>query len=96
MRVDHPKAFKQLISEGVLATMRNFPYRVNSIVKIYHRGKYVGKAIVDDLVPVTNHNLEYFVGASGFESVKEWVDEARKLNKGRLPKYIVYISLVSR
>ena len=94
MRVEHSKAFKQLMGEGILATMRNFPYKVNSIVKIYHRGKYVGKAIVDDVVPVTKHNLEYFVGASGFNTVEEWVSEAKKLNKGKLPKYIVYLSLI--
>ena len=93
-RVDSEKAFRQLMREGVLATMRNYPYRVGSVVKVYHRGRYVGKAVVEDVVPVTEPNLRYLVGASGFDTIEEWVEEAKRLNKGRLPKYIVYIILI--
>lgn len=96
MRVDSEKAFRQLVKEGVLATMRDFPYKVGRVVKIYHRGRYVGWAIVEDVVPVTEPNLRYFVGASGFDSVEEWIEEAKKLNRGRLPKYIVYINLIPK
>ncbi len=96
MRVDSEKAFRQLVSEGILATMRNYPYRVGKVIRILHKGEYVGEAIIEDVVPVTKQNLKYLVGVSGFDSVEEWVEEAKKLNKGKLPKYIVYINLIRK
>jgi len=96
MRVESGAALRHLVRHGYLATMRDYPYKPGRYVRVYHRGRYVCTAIVGDVMPVTRQNLGYAVGASGFSSVEQWLEEARRLNRGRVPRYIVFITMVPK
>ena len=79
--------------DGLVATMRNWLYRVNQRVVLRDcNGSVIGYGVVVDVAPATPENIRRWLKYSGFNTVEEWVNEARKLNKG-LPQfvYLVYI-----
>ena len=96
------RPFKQLVSVGVLATLRQYPYRVGQLVKVRHRGTYIGMAVVEyvgetgKVLLVSKDSVDRLVRLSGFNTLDEWLEEAKKLNKGLIPKYVVIIRLVKR
>ena len=103
MRVDSERAFEQLMKHGRLATFRRYRYREGQVVRVYHKGKYVGRAVVEDvmysegLLFLRDEVLQEVVRLSGFSSLEEWINEARKLNKSEsVPPYLVIIKLLKR
>jgi len=105
MRFDSDKAFSFLMKHGVVATMRmqrkvriggkyTDLYTKGMIVIITRNGKRVAKGIIVDVVKNTEKNRKKYVGISGFETVEEWKEAARKLHKGRLPNVIVIVRLI--
>ena len=101
MRIEHPNAFKQFIENGVLATFRNYPYREGQVIRIYHNGKYVGRAVVEKVLSTKTllimDNIEEITKISGFNDLNEWISEAKKLHHTKkIPKYLVIIKRLER
>ena len=100
MRVDSEKPFRQLMREGVLATMRRYPYKEGQVVRIYHKGRYVGEAVVEHVMPtefivLSPRLVDSLVRISGFSTLGEWEEEAKKLNRSKMvPPYLVIIKLL--
>jgi len=106
VKFNSDKAFKQLMNHGIVATMRFNRYRKlgkwhlpfyarGNIIVITRHGRAVGEGIVVDVVPNTKKNREKYLHLSGFKSVEEWEQEARRLHRGRLPNSIVIVRLLS-
>ena len=100
MRVDSEKPYRQLMEYGVLATMREYPYREGQVVRVKHDGKCVGKAVVRQVIELSKVMmmsqgvLERLTRFSGFSTFEEWLEEAKKLNHGIAPRYVVIIKLL--
>jgi len=105
MRFDSDKAFSFLMEHGIVATMRvNRKVRIGSrygdlyvkgmIVNIVRNGKRVARGIIVDVAPNTPENRERYLPISGFQTIEEWVQEARRLH-GRLPNSIVVVRLLT-
>jgi len=87
----HPKALRQLITSGIVATMRSFRYKKGqSVVIKTESGKLKGRII--EVVPNTPENRIKYYKLSGFETPEEWLAEAVKMHK-KTPKYIVVVEL---
>jgi len=93
----HPKAIKQLLEKGEVATLRNYPYKPNTYVRIkiirngktrYHKG-YIWNVIKDP----DDTTLCLYAKISGFDNANEWLREAKKLHKTK-PRYLVHLWLV--
>jgi len=104
MRFDNDKAFDFLMKNGIVATMRmNRKVKIGgryadmyvkgAIVVITRNGRRVGKGIIVDVVPNTEENRQRYVCISGFQSVEEWMQEAKRLHV-RLPNSIVVVKLL--
>ncbi|MEX0569101.1 MAG: hypothetical protein Q6363_008100 [Candidatus Njordarchaeota archaeon] len=94
MRFDSLKPYKQLIEHGVVATMRNYDYYPGQKIVIksrYHRSNI--HAVVQEVVKNNQENREKYLSISGFDSVDEWIQEAKKLHK-KWPRLIVIVKLV--
>ncbi|NPA98922.1 MAG: hypothetical protein GXO43_06035 [Crenarchaeota archaeon] len=95
MRFIHPRVIDYIFGEGscgLVATMRNYRYRVGHSIRVRVGNKvFCGNvlAVVDN----TRENAEKYVEYSGFNSVDEWLGEAIRLHHGRRPKYIVLVKL---
>jgi len=93
----HPKAIKQLLERGEVATLRNYPYKPNTYVRIkiiqggktrYYKG-YIWNVIENPNDAI----LSLYAKVSGFDNSVEWLLEAIKLH-GKKPRYLVYLWLV--
>ena len=94
MRLTHPKAQKQLLTHGVLATLRTYPYREGKKVLVKLGPSRRVAARVAKVIPnPTLGDIADFVGISGFETPEEWRLTALKLH-GRKPRYLVVIELM--
>jgi len=93
-----------LMEKGIVATMRvqrkvrignryTDLYVKGMIVIITRNGKRVGKGIIVDVVENTRENREKYVKISGFGTVGEWEQEAKRLH-GRMPNAIVVVRLI--
>jgi len=107
MKFDSDRAYKQLVEHGIVATMRfNRRVRVGKlytqlyvkgvVVRITRRGRTIGKGMIVDVLPNTRENREKLVYLSGFSTVEEWEEEARKLYDGRLPNTILVVKLIDK
>jgi len=104
MRFDSDKAFYFLMKNGIVATMRmNRKVRIGNrytdlyvrgmIVWITSRGKRVARGIIIDVVENNEENRRRYLPISGFETVEEWMEEAKRLHR-RMPNSIVIIKLL--
>jgi len=85
------RALDFLLRNGIVATMRNTKYRLGQVVRINRELCGVIIEIHDN----TRANRGKFVKISGFNTVEEWENEARKLHKGKLPRRIYIVKLLS-
>lgn len=97
IKFTHPKVVEYLLSEecpGFVATMRNRPRRVGEqlIVDVGGIRRFWGYVV--SCVRATQENIEKYVEYSGFSTSKEWIEAAKKLHKGRVPRYIVFLGLI--
>ncbi|MCD6484576.1 MAG: hypothetical protein J7L47_05630 [Candidatus Odinarchaeota archaeon] len=72
---------------GFVTTLRNYPYKKGQKVLINR----THKAMVAAVFPATQENIELFAKFSSFKSSEEWIQKAKALNQGRLPKYLVLV-----
>ena len=80
--------------DKLVATMRNWLYRVNQRIVIKDcNGKRIGYGIVVDVAPTTTEILKKWLKYSGFNSIDEWLAEAKKLS-GKTPQYVYLIYLL--
>ncbi|RLF66953.1 MAG: hypothetical protein DRN30_01145 [Thermoplasmata archaeon] len=93
MKVNDPKAYHFLITNRILATMRNYPYEPNRILSIYHEDRYIGVATV--MMSCINHEAfrKLLVKYSGYENEAEWINTALEIYKN-MPKFIILIKLL--
>lgn len=94
MRLDSDKAFSQLVFRGVVATMRDYQYRVGQKVWITRKGKRICRGVVVGVYENTRENREKLFDLSGFARVEEWEEEARRLHN-KLPKWVVIVKKIS-
>jgi len=93
------KALNFLLENGKVATMRDYPYRVNQTVYIKRvegiSRRTVAKARIEKVVlNNTTNRIKYFA-MSGFSSPEEWLEEAISLNK-KIPRYIIVLRLIKK
>ncbi len=89
MQFKSEKALMQLLKEGLVVTMRNTNYDVGQKIKI--NKKY--DAIIVTKTLNTRIIRKDLWDASGFDSLEEWEEEAKRLHKGKLPKFIYAVAL---
>jgi len=93
------KALGFLLENGRVATMRDYPYKVNQIVYVKMvKGidkKTVAKAIIEKVVLNNTTNRIRYFEISGFSSPEEWLEKAIALHK-KIPRYIVVLKLVKK
>ena len=95
MKFNSDRAFNQLMSQGIVATIRsNTFYERDMVVRITRHGKMVGRGVIIDVVPNTRENREKYLNISGFRSIEEWEKEAKRLHKGKLPDSIIIVGLL--
>jgi len=90
MQMRNNQVLQHFITKGVIATMRNYPYREGQHIRINR--KYSGKVVkVVQINGEKDKKIDNFVGISSFNTKEDWIKEAKRLNKGKLPKYIVFV-----
>ena len=81
------KALKQLLENGFVYTFRAKQRKTG---RDWVTDRYGGRKIADVYVQLVAsggvESLEGFEEGSGFGSLSEWLEEIKRLNKGRLPK----------
>jgi len=92
MRFKSQKALNQLLTHGIVATMRDYESLPQRHVII--NGKHLG--FLCTILPTTEENIRKYYKLSGFSTPEEWINEAKKLHHGKLPKYIFIIELVKK
>ena len=93
MRVESGVALKQFLEKGVLATMRRYPYVPGRVIEVESGGRVVGKARVLMVWENTEGARRLLVGLSGFSSLEEWEEDARRFF-GSLHWFIVEVERV--
>ena len=93
------KALSFLLENGKVATMRDYPYRVNQTVYVKMvegiDRKTVAKAVIEKVVlNNTTNRIKYF-DISGFSSPEEWLEEAISIHK-KIPRYIIILRLIKK
>ena len=77
-----------------VATLRTYPYKRGQIVTVRNCNKeIICKAVVADVAEPTKENLSKYLSISGFETVDEWIAEAKKLHRKR-PRHLVVLKLM--
>jgi len=86
------KAWNQLKRFGLIATLRQFPYKVGQHI-IATDGKERIPAIVDAVVlrPLFDEEIWANFLISGFGSPDEWLTEALLLNHDKMPRFLVIV-----
>lgn len=80
--------------DRLVATMRNWSYRVNQRVVLRDcNGNVLGYGIIADVAPPNIDILKKWLQYSGFSSVDEWLSEAQRLHKGS-PRFVYLIYIV--
>ena len=93
MIFSHDKPIEALLDFGLVATLRDYPYKVGSRVKVKVKDVGVVYGRIEDVIERPSRiDLEIYVHISGFDSVKKWVKTARELH-GKKPKYLVVVSV---
>ena len=92
-KIDDEKSFEFFLKNGILATMRNYHYRVGGIVGIKQNSVIVtyGKilAVLENNETFQRILLKY----SSFNDIHEWKKRAKELH-GKLPRYIVIVKRI--
>jgi len=82
--------------DNLVATMRNWHYKINQRILLKDcNGNLIGYGIIADVAPTNSEILKEWLKYSGFNSINEWVAEARKLS-GRTPRFVYLIYIVKR
>lgn len=87
MRFNNEKALNQFLSKGLVATLREYPYKTGDNIIINH--KYRAK-IKNSILKPTYATIRHHVWISGFNSVQEWITIAMTLHK-KMPRYLVVV-----
>ena len=90
IRFDSEKARDYLLSHGYVYTLRTWHSPRQVMALAISDGKPIGRVFISliDVVPLVKKDqakeiLVKYVNESGFNSVDEWVEEFRRLNRGR-------------
>jgi len=90
------KALEFLLTNGFVYTLRKNKKKVGKDwITDKRGGKKIENVYIDFIKEITEENineLEKYVRYSGFSSVKEWLEEAKRLN-GDFPYYLNKVSL---
>ena len=81
--------------DSLVDTMRIYGYKLNQRVVLKDcDGKVIGYGIVFDYAPSSDYILKRWLPYSGFNTVEEWVEEAKRLHGGKIPDtvYLIYIT----
>ena len=100
IRFDSERARDYLLRHGYVYTLRTW-YSPRQVVALaISGGKPIGLVSISLIgeVPLDSEALAKYVGGSGFSSVNEWINEFRRLNKGRKIKtaYLYRVELIEK
>jgi hypothetical protein len=91
MQFQNSKALSQLLTKGMVATLRNYPYKEKQLVIINKKFKAKITKVINEY---TMTDVENYAVISGFSDNAEWIDAACELNEGQLPKYLVVVEML--
>jgi len=88
MRITVDSVLKQFLERGIVATLRNYPYRSgqNIIINRKYRAK------VSTVMLASTVAMNAFLHLSSFRSVDEWIRVAKEKHNGKFPKYLVIVT----
>jgi len=93
------KALSFLLENGKVATMRDYPHRVNQTIYVQMpegiSRRTIAKAKIEKVVLNNTMNRIKYFDISGFSSPEEWLEEAIRLNK-KIPRYIIILKLIKK
>lgn len=85
-----------LLEKGIVATMRNKKYSGYKGLFVYYKGKLVALAEIEKVVENNDENREIYYRISGFKTLSTWIIKAKKLHRGKLPKWIIILRLLKK
>ena len=87
------KPLRQLLSKGVVATIRGCKwYREGRVVEVLDRGyRKVCEACITRVEPFSEDGVRKWWVVSGFESPREWLESARRMYRSLDGKCIVVL-----
>ncbi len=94
------KALNYLLKHGLVYTLRPFKRKEGITALLNEKDMKIGLVEVKFITELNSENLaeslKDFVGESGFKSVEEWINEAKKLLRGNLPErlYLYQVKLL--
>jgi len=96
MWITDRRAMDQLLSHGILATLRTYPYERKLGGTILIRGlgdkPHIKATVEKVIVNPSREDLEKHLSISGFSSVDEWLKTAERLHR-RNPNRLVVIKV---
>jgi len=90
MKISDERVLKQFLDTGVLATMRNYHYKVGQEVRIKYNGKTIAKGFIVGVFANRIAFRKAFLKYSGFNTIEEWEKKAKEIC-GRMPDYIIIV-----
>ncbi len=98
------KARNQLMLKDVVVTCRKRRKQFGNTTAIYKNkdgntvviGRVHVQKLFDSISSPRRHKVPFksYVDVSGFESIEEWENEVKNLNKNReLPKYLIFLKV---
>ena len=103
IRFNSVKARDHLLENGHVKTLRTWYSPRQMVALAISDGKPIGRVLISliDVVPLDNEGqakevLAKYVNESGFNSVDEWIEEFRRLNRGRKVRnaYLYRVELI--
>ena len=70
--------------------MRSYRYKIGQVVKVNNKYRGVILAVLKN----NEENRRLLVNCSGFDSVEEWLDTAKKLHRGKIPRFIILLQRI--
>jgi len=94
MRFEHDRVCKFLLKNGVIATLRTYPYerKVNESIIVNIKGRKFRAKIDKVIKNPTLSDLRRYVLFSGFSSTEEWLKTAISLHR-TTPTRLVIVKL---
>jgi len=97
MKITSPKLMEYIKKNRYFATMRNYDYKVGTIINLTDEHGEIGKAVVVAVFLNTLGFRKATVKLSGFNDIGEWEREAMSYyegNKRKLPRYIILCKVI--
>jgi len=97
MKITSEKLLEYIKENRYFATMRNYHYKVGTMISLTDGANEIGKAVVMAVFINTINFRRPLLKFSGFNNMEEWEQEALSYyedDKKKLPKYIILCRVV--